>query len=700
MDEQGGESNATLEDTLAVFEDVVETGMPLTADEVADELDCPNRSAERNLTELASRGELETKCVGDHRIWWRPTDPEDSTNPDDPAVSGPDEHGIGPDTEIYERITDAFYALDDEWRFTHLNERAEEILGRSEDDLLGESIWDEFPEAAEGIIGEKFREAMATQQPVDFDLYYDPLGLWAEINAYPSETGLSVYFVDISERVETEQELSRYRRIIETVNDGVYAVDTDGRFTMVNEAYTEMLGYDREELVGEPVSKFVSDDIAETAQEIEAEQIAGEREAPTLEAELQTADGGTIVAEATFALLDIENGDHERIGVVRDVTDRREYERRIEEQRERYRRLVEAAPVAILTCDADGRIVFANEAAAQQVEFDERLVGKSALELVHDDDRAVAAERLETVLDGREALAPTEHKLVTPDGEIRHVITTAVPITSDGEPAAQVVMTDITERKRYEERLSETVAELEQSNERLDSFADMLAHELRNPLNVAQVYLSQIETDDETAVEQVASALDRIEEMINVLLVLAKGRAAVGAEKEVALAEVADTAWRTLETGTANLVVDTDRVVLADENYLQHLFENLFRNAIEHGEDDVTVLVGDLESVSASEASGDSTDESVGGFYVEDDGPGIPAEDREAVFQAGYSTGDNGLGLGLTFVSQLSDAYGWDCRVTESEAGGARFEFTNVSVVGDKYVEAVEIDDCVEDDGV
>jgi PAS domain S-box-containing protein len=661
MENTGGESNATLEDTLAVFADVVEPGTPLTVEEVAAELGCPDRSAERNLTELASREELETKHAGDRRIWWRPTDVTDS------SATEAEERRIEEQREIYERITDAFYALDDEWRFTHLNERAEEILGRSEDDLLGECIWDEFPEAAEGVVWEKYHEAMETQRPVDFDLYYEPLELWAEINAYPSETGLSVYFVDISERVETEQELSRYRRIIETVNDGVYAVDSAGRFTMVNEAYAELLGYDREELLGEPVTAFVSDDVAETAQDIEREQVAGEREAPTLEAELRTADGDTIVAEATFALLDREDGDYERIGVVRDVTDRREYERKIEEQRERYRRLVEAAPVAILTCDADGRIVFANEAADRQVEFEEGLVGKSALDFVHPDDREKAADRLDTVLERREAVSPTEQKICTPGGEVRHVIVTIVPITSEGEPAAQVVMTDITARKRYEERLNETVEELEQSNERLDSFADMLAHELRNPLNVAQVYLSQIETADRDAVEQVASALDRIEEMINVLLVLAKGRAAVEGEQEVSLTEVADRAWGTLETGTADLVVDTDRVVLADENYVQHLFENLFRNSIEHSDREVTVRLGDLDS----------------GFYVEDDGPGVPRGERERIFEAGYSTDDGGLGLGLTFVAQLADAYGWDCAVTESEAGGARFEFTDVPVVGE-----------------
>jgi len=664
MGEPGSESNATLEDTLAVFADAGEPTTPRTAEEVAAELDCPTRSAERNVTELTTRGDLQTRRVGDERVWWRPSEPTDGRGDDGRRIDQP--------TDVYERITDAFYALDDEWRFTYLNERAEEILGRSEDELLGEAIWEAFPETTDGTVEEKYREAMETQEPVNFDLYYEPLRVWVEVNAYPSESGLSVYFVDISEQVESEQELSRYERIVETINDGVYAVDPEGRFTTVNEAYTEMLGYDREDLVGEHVSKVASEEVAGMAKSIEAEQVAGKREAPTLEAELQTADGETIVAEATFALLPLENGEYERLGVVRDVTERREYERRIEEQRERYRRLVEAAPVAIITCDTDGRIVFANEAAASQAEAEEGLVGKSVLRFVHPDHRSEAADRLHTVLEDREAVAPTERKILTTDGEVRHTIATSVPVTSDGEPAVQVVMTEITERKRYEERLNETVAELdetvaelEESNERLDSFANMLAHELRNPLNVAEVYLSQVQTDDTEAVEQVADALDRIEEMVDVLLVLAKGDAAVGGEQEVVIADVATEAWETLETERATLVVETERVVRSEESYLQHLLENLFRNAIEHSEGEVTVRIGDLES----------------GFSVADDGPGIPEDEREAIFEAGYSTDENGLGLGLTFVERLAEAYGWSCSSMESESDGARFEFTDVEIV-------------------
>ncbi|KPN29215.1 sensory histidine kinase AtoS [Halolamina pelagica] len=98
---------------------------------------------------------------------------------------------------------------------------------------------------------------------------------------------------------------------------------------------------------------------------------------------------------------------------------------------------------------------------------------------------------------------------------------------------------------------------------------------------------------------------------------------------------------------------------------MKQLLENLIRNAVEHGGSDVTVTIGDL----------------VDGFYVADDGPGIPEPDRANVFEAGYSTTQDGTGFGLNIVHEIASAHGWDVRVRDADGGGARFEFTDVDVV-------------------
>lgn len=119
-----------------------------------------------------------------------------------------------------------------------------------------------------------------------------------------------------------------------------------------------------------------------------------------------------------------------------------------------------------------------------------------------------------------------------------------------------------------------------------------------------------------------------------------------------------------MATAEATIVTDTDQRIRADRSRLSQLLENLMRNAVEHGGSDVTVTVGELD----------------GGFYVEDDGVGIPEAERETVFEMGYSTSDEGTGFGLAIVKRITEAHGWDIRVTDGANGGTRFEITGVEL--------------------
>ena len=241
-------------------------------------------------------------------------------------------------TEVLERIDDAFFALDEQWRFTYLNEQAEDLLNVDRQHVLGENVWEAFEPAAGTTFQEEYERAMETQEPVSFEEYYAPLSIWVEVTAYPSETGLSVYFRDVTDRIERERDLEQYERIFETMDDGVYAVDEDGTFTLVNDAYTELLGYDREQLLGSHVSTVVDTDTAQQAAELEAELRAGTRETATLEATIERNDGTEIDAEATFSMLP----DGDRVGVVRDISERKQFERRLVELHEISRNLVRA----------------------------------------------------------------------------------------------------------------------------------------------------------------------------------------------------------------------------------------------------------------------------------------------------------------------------------------------------------------------
>ena len=233
------------------------------------------------------------------------------------------------------------------------------------------------------------------------------------------------------------------------------------------------------------------------------------------------------------------------------------------------------------------------------------------------------------------------------------------PFTTDrSRLGTSVAFTDVTEREEYRR-------ELERQNERLEQFASMVSHDLRNPLNVAQGRVEYLRGEDDS--EHLAAtgrALDRMEGLIEDVLALARQGQPIAERDRVTLSVVAKEAWAVVESDTATLTVDSDWTFIADSTRLQQLFENLFRNAIEHGGADVEIRVGALDSGA--------------GFYIADDGAGIPVQDRERVLESGYSTASDGTGLGLSIVSEIAAAHDWQIDVTGSDEGGARFEFSGV----------------------
>ena len=245
------------------------------------------------------------------------------------------------------------------------------------------------------------------------------------------------------------------------------------------------------------------------------------------------------------------------------------------------------------------------------------------------------------------------------DGETRYFQLSESPFAAGKRPIGRLILfTDITERERDRR-------ELERQNERLDQFASVVSHDLRNPLQVLRGALDGArETGDFVHLDRGEQAIERMEVLIDDVLSLARQGQPIEETEPVSLAAMADSCWEVVDAPDATVVVADDCQFRADPSRLRQLLENLYRNAVEHGGDEVTVTVGRL-------SDGD-------GFYVADDGPGIPADRRDDVFESGYSTADDGTGFGLAIVGEIVDAHGWEIAVTESETGGARFEISGV----------------------
>lgn len=247
------------------------------------------------------------------------------------------------------------------------------------------------------------------------------------------------------------------------------------------------------------------------------------------------------------------------------------------------------------------------------------------------------------------------------DGAPRAFQYRLLPVGMDGKYGTVLILSDVTELVATKQRVERQNRVLARKNAQLDKFASVVSHDLRNPLTVARTNLVLLdeETDSEH-LEPIAEALERMNVLLDDVLELAQQGEVVGETEPVDLETVVNAAWQNIDTADASLRVEDSETVQADESRLVEVFENLFQNAVDHGGEDVTVRVGSLPD----------------GFYVQDDGPGIPESVREDVFEYGFSTSESGTGFGLNIVQSIVAAHGWDIQVTDGEDGGARFEIT------------------------
>ena len=600
-----------------------------------------------------------------------------------------------------------------------------------------------------------------------------------------TETGELICLVrDRSVEQEQESALTQFRTLVETLNDPVYVLDQTGQFEYVNDAFIEMVGYDRETIIGASPVLIKAPEVVDRSETNLGRLLSSNGpDSLQFEIEVQPNQGEPIPCEDHMGVLPYEGESFEgSVGILRDITERKERKQELERTNTVLRTVVENLPMGVLVEDVERDVLMANDqlgdtlgipidsegvigrdcaAAAEEFkglfsdsdefirgiserleqrelvqseelhltdgrvverdyvpytlpegeanlwlyrdvttrkqqrqeleqanefleqtqnvanvggwEFDLRTESlrwtdevyrihgvnmdfeptvEDAVEFYHPEDQATIQDAVERVTTESEPY-DLVLRIVTADNEVRWVRTRGEPWREEGEiVGVRGTFQDITERIERQQRLEE--------------FTSVVSHDLRNPLNVATGRLDLIaEECDSNHLDSLQRALDRMEALIEDLLSLAREGKEVTDTQPVDIATTVNRCWENVEMEQGRLITTIDRNVWADRSRLKQVFENLFRNAVEHGRADTTVMVGGLDD----------------GFYVEDDGPGIPPAERDAVFEAGHSHSANGTGFGLSIVKQIINAHDWQIRVTDGSDGGARFEITNVNFV-------------------
>jgi PAS domain S-box-containing protein len=551
---------------------------------------------------------------------------------------------------------------DDEFNFAQINAAAEDILGYSEAELVGRSWEVIVPEAERGKVGRDIVEHLLDGEggyhSINQNVRKDGERIVCEWHNWvlTDDTGdvVSIFsqFRDVSDRRERRQELERYQAIVEAVNNTIITIDESNTIRKVNPAVEDTFGYAPDEIVGEELTVLMSDDVADRHRAAFDRYLeTGEKTIDWNAVEFpgQHRDGSTIPLGLSFSELTIET---ERIfvGIIQDVSERQAREQELRRARERFQTIFEASNDAIFLLDIDDEtIVDANPQAEALLGYSrDELLSSISISDIHPNDMDQYRDFL-TRIHSKDTGGRNEFQCVTKSGEAKTCEISVSSTDFDDDRYLIAIVRDISERKDYERRL--------------EQFASIISHDLRNPLTVAEGRLQLSQEDcDSRHLEAIERAHERMRSLITDLLTVSREGESLATVEWVDLSSLVTDCWANVGTDAASLVVDTDRSVAADESRLRQVFENVFRNAVEHGGPDVTVTVGELPD----------------GIYVEDDGPGIPDADRERVFEAGYSTSADGTGLGLRIVEEVIEAHDWQIRVTEGSEGGTRFEITGI----------------------
>ncbi|MFD1634301.1 histidine kinase N-terminal 7TM domain-containing protein [Haloplanus ruber] len=430
--------------------------------------------------------------------------------------------------------------------------------------------------------------------------------------------------------------------LVDEMTDPIFVVDLDGQVVEVNAAAVELLDTETP-VIGQPASDIVPS-YGSTAED---------ENAPEADVSVESADGKRYFDVTQTALTDQTGAELGSLLIYRDVTDRHVVE-------ERFQRLIERSSDVVTVMQKDGTVTYVSPSVSEILGYDpEEMIGENIIDRIHPNDREEIIMELSRHADDYGFVGQYVARYRDADGNWRTMEARATNLLGDPYVEGIVLNSRDVTKQRQRKR------QLERQNERLDQFASIVAHDLRNPLNVAagRAELLKPDVDEETAaaIDDIQRQLGRMEDIIEDSLTLARAGEIAAETADVDIGTLARDAWENVATGEATLVVETTLELEADGDRLLNVFENLYRNSVEHNDStEMTVEVGPL--------SGGR------GFYVEDTGTGIPERERQNVLKQGYTTSQQGTGFGLAIVQDIIKAHGWQLSVSEGEEGGARFE--------------------------
>jgi PAS domain S-box-containing protein len=598
---------------------------------------------------------------------------------------------------VLESITDAFFAVGHDWRFTYVNPQAEQLLSRTPGDLLGASLWDAYP----GLVGSEFervyRQVMVGRAAASLTAFYPDHERWYEVRVYPAEGGISIYFRDVSERVRSEQALraseAGRRLALDSAELGTWhldvatgALDTDERFRAIFGVTSPCLGFEDGIALIHPDDRLrVRDAVAAATRTDDPAPFAVEYRVVRPDGEVRwvLSRGRANPEEGTGGrrLVSLD-------GTITDVTARKEGEERLRASEERFRTLFERMDEGYCVIEmifdppggdraVDYRFLEVNPAFEAQAGMRDA-TGRRMREFVADIEEHWLENYGRVALTGEPVRFANEYT-----GLNRWFEVYAFRIGGAGSRRVGVLFTDVTLRKRAEEDRERLVGQLRDADRRKDEFLATLAHELRNPLAPIRngLQVMKLASGNAVAVERAREMMERqltqmvrlVDDLLDVSRIT-RGKLELRKER-IALANVVQNAVEgsrpIIEAAAHELTVrlPSEPVYLdGDPTRLAQVFSNLLTNAAKYTDRGGHIWLTAVRQGRDVVVS------------VRDTGIGIASEHLPRLFEmfsqvdSALERSQGGLGIGLSLVKGLVEMHGGTVEV-RSEGLGKGSEF-------------------------
>ncbi|WP_161971687.1 PAS domain S-box protein [Flavobacterium silvisoli] len=589
--------------------------------------------------------------------------------------------------KIIESIGDAFFTMTNDFTVTYWNSTAEKLLGVKREALLGKNLWTVFPEAVDLPSYHNYHKVLETKEPITFEDFY---GIWLEVNAYPSNEGVTVFFRDITLRKEADFRLQKAyeekNKILESIGDAFFAVDADWIVTYWNREAENILGRKKEAVVGQNLWEVYADAVdsdfyRQYHKAIDTgENVTFEEFYPTLNKWFEVTAYPNVEGLSVY---------------FKDVTLRKQTDFRILEANERFEKISEATNDAIWDWNITGDSLYWGEGFKKLFGYDTDAI-KPTLDfwatLLHPEDSTSVLDSMnQSLADTSTKKWGREYQFKKANGEYAYVIDKGLIIRDDKGKAIRMIgaLTDITYRKRYELELFELnvslqkhAQELEIANEELDQFAFTASHDLQEPLRMITSFMDLLKRKygdqlDEKAHQYIHFATDGAKRMKKIIIdLLEYSRAGRYAEvsEPVDLNEVFQEYLRlrrkVIQEKNVELYFGNLPVITIEKTPLVQTIHSLLDNAVKYSKSEVPPQIHFLVHEKDKEWI----------FEVKDNGIGIDERFFEKIFiifQRLHNRDHyDGTGIGLAIVKKHVEMWGGRVWVASKLGKGSSFYFT------------------------